>query len=465
MGIATLQSQIGQLEKDILDLSKKIYVEENKILDKEKQIGTVHRSINKSTSTSTLKSKSDQVIRYKKEILGLQTKINDYEKKKRGKQQDLIRKKEALRKQELSEQKREQKEISRIMRSSDEFTQKLRVTSYKTEEDLMGEINNKTDENMGEVFVSYSWDSKEHEAKVFDFVNHLRNNGFLANMDKGLSQQQTATNFLKMMYQAMHNHPKVIVILSEGYKTKADAFIGGVGTEYEWMIGDINDNPNKYILASFNGRDNNIIPAGFKGRDIVDLSESHNMTALYSKLMDHKPYVFSEVAKTKPKLPVHIAEPFAVKVVAPEEPISVEPFIKETGAGLFAKKYRSIDFTLKFEIVNTSGGTIEGINYTIKLPRELDLDHYHDADPDGFVNYERSFNKLYRSQKVQSEGFSIRVAHQNISRIMDSVIKVEVYTEQGPIIKEFPTIELIKVRPGGESYVEAVPLSPDLFIL
>ncbi len=342
----------------------------------------------------------------------------------------------------------------------------------KNNEDFKREANSieNDDSTNIEVFVSYSWDTEEHEKKVFDLVNHLRAEaGFYAQMDKALSQQETAINFVKMMYQSMHKFPKIIVILSEGYKRKADDFTGGVGTEYELMINDINDHPNKYILASFGGRDNNIIPTGFKGRDIVDLSDPSEMSRLYEKLMDHQRFVFADVAKTKPQLPVRVASPFVIPAKEEKDTrqaISITPLIKATGdASLSARKYRSINFSLKFEIVNTTTTTIEGFNYIVKLPRELDLDNYHDANADGFINYERSYNrKMFRGQKVETETFLLRVEHQNVRKIMESAIYLEVFTEDGPIEQKFSAIELIKIKPNGENYREAVPLSSDLFI-
>lgn len=319
------------------------------------------------------------------------------------------------------------------------------------------------------VFISYSWDTQEHEDKVFSFVNHLRAQaGFDAQMDKGLSQQETAIDFIKMMHQSMHKFPKIIVILSEGYKRKADDFTGGVGTEYQLMINDINDRPNKYILASFDGRGDNIIPMGFKGRDIVDLSKPAEMSRLYEKLMDHQPFVFADVAKTKPILPVQVASPFVIDKEAVDAPqsISITPFIKETGdASLLARKYRFINFSLKFEFVNTRATTIDGFNYIVKLPRELDLDNYYDANAEGFINHERSYNgKMFRGQKIVTDGFLLRVEHQNVRKIMESAIYLDLFTEDGPIEQKFPVIELIKIKPNGERYREAVSLSPDFFI-
>lgn len=473
MSLTTYYSQISKLEKELLDLDKKILVEHKKIMDRQAKINSVSRSITKNTAFSTIKSKQDQILRYKKEILNFQQKLNDYEKLKRTKKESLNKKMDALRKEEIALQKRQQS-LDRIQNSSLNFGKTLQLTSSlngtgEPQINFMEETNNDTANSTetNRVFISYSWDSKEHEDKVFDFSNYLRDNGFEADIDKKLGQQQTAINFVKMMHIAMHDYPKVIVILSEGYKERADSFKGGVGTEYELMINDINDNPNKYILASFSGRANEIIPSGFKGRDIVDLSDPEEITRLFEKLMGHERYVFAEVAKTKPVLPVRLARSFVVEeAVAAPDPIAVDPMIKATGdASFFAKQYKHIDFTLKFIFTNTTSSTLTGFSYNIKIPRELDLDHYHDADQDGFVNHERTFEgKIFKQQKVSTEGFLIKVAHQNIRKVIDSVIKVDVYTEHGPSQKEFPTVDLIRIKPGGEHHLEPVPLSPDLFI-
>lgn len=153
-----------------------------------------------------------------------------------------------------------------------------------------------------EVFISYSWDSKEHENNVGAFTNFLRKNGFDAQIDKKISQQETAPNFITMMHKAMAQHQKIIVVLSAGYKEKAEAFTGGVGEEYQILINDISQNPRKYILVSFEGRSSDIIPIGLKGRDIIDLSMPDETDKLFNKLMDQDEYIFSDVAPQKPVL-------------------------------------------------------------------------------------------------------------------------------------------------------------------
>jgi hypothetical protein len=471
MSITNYNSQIGRLEKEILDLEKKMYSEQKRVLDKEKQIATVNKSINKNASISMLKSKGDQILRYQKEILMLRSKIGDYERRKLKNSQDLRKKLEALKKEELAVQKRQQQALSRSLGnnpSRDLFTKRSENIAFEAEEHFMKEDDDHLELDATiSVFVSYSWDSKGHEKDVFNFVNYLRINGFNAEMDKGLSQRETSTNFLKMMYKAMHNYPKVIVVLSNGYKEKADSFTGGVGTEYELMINDINDNPNKYILASFFGREDTIIPAGLKGRDIVDLSDEEEKIRLFEKLMGHERYVFAEVAKKKPELPVRVADDFAVTKQIKNIPLDIFLIaytLKEGDISLSQGLFRAIDFTLKFGFTNQSEKTINGFNYNIRLPKELDLDNYYNADSDGFVHYEKSFdNKIFNNQRIHTDGFPIRITHQHVLRLIETEIKVEIFCDVGAVEKIFLVKDLIKIRPGNEHFKDAVPLSPELF--
>lgn len=102
-----------------------------------------------------------------------------------------------------------------------------------------------------DVFVTYSWESEEHNDKVLSFTDFLRSQGFSAENDKFHSQNETATDFNKMMHQAFTDYKKVIIVLSKGYIEKATKFKGGVGNEYSMIIKDIETSVNKYILVAF----------------------------------------------------------------------------------------------------------------------------------------------------------------------------------------------------------------------
>jgi SEFIR domain len=153
-----------------------------------------------------------------------------------------------------------------------------------------------------DVFVTYSWGDKAHEDQVLAFTNELRENGFNAEMDKLISQRQTATDFDKMMHKIMTDYKKVIIVLSEGYKQKAENFSKSVGKEYSYIIKTIDDEENKFVFVCFRTLSNDIVPHAIKGREVIDFSidKGDAFNNLFAKLKDENLIDFSEVAKEKP---------------------------------------------------------------------------------------------------------------------------------------------------------------------
>ncbi len=169
------------------------------------------------------------------------------------------------------------------------------------------------------VFISYSWNSAEYKEKVIAFVNFLRENGFEADMDIKFMQEETSIDFNRLMHKGILEYNKVIILLSENYKIKAEKFEGGVGKEYKFIINDIEKNSNKYILSSFEEINteiiNKICPADFLGREILDLvkDETENFERLFTKLTESKKYIFSEVASETPIIEKKKIEKFTLK--------------------------------------------------------------------------------------------------------------------------------------------------------
>jgi hypothetical protein len=325
----------------------------------------------------------------------------------------------------------------------------------------MSSISNPQEQ--GEVFISYSWDNKEHEGKVLSFTEHLLQNGFHAEIDKMISQRQTATNFTKMMFEAMQ-YDKVVVVLSEGYKKKADGFKGGVGQEFELLINDITRKPRKYIFVSFNGRSDEIIPFGLMGRDIIDLSDPEGLNQLYRKLMDQSEFVFSEVNPEKPKLePITIGE---FRPVKPEKLISIEvPLIKTGNTASFGGKYKSVEFTFTPRFKNISGKTIEGFAYEIVIKREMAPEHYDAPSENGYLNFNEAIQqKIYPNILHTGKVINIKIAAHVLQQILNSTITITAFTDSGHHSEVFKVEELFKLKPSGNPYGEAQLLNRDLFI-
>jgi hypothetical protein len=164
--------------------------------------------------------------------------------------------------------------------------------------------------NKNDVFISYSWDTQKHQDRVVSFCNFLRNKGYHAEIDKLINDKQTATNFDVMMHRGFTDYRKVIVVLSEGFKQKAESFQGGAGNEYTFLISDIDYNPTKYILVCLDPYTISMCPLKLKGRDVVDLSDKSNITRLFAKLNDEPITHFEDVAETRPVISPEQTESF-----------------------------------------------------------------------------------------------------------------------------------------------------------
>ena len=320
---------------------------------------------------------------------------------------------------------------------------------------------------MPEVFVSYCWESEMQNQKVIAFTNHLRENGFEAQLDRMLSQAETATNFIKMMHKAMSEHPKVIVVLSKGYKEKAETFKGGVGEEYSILLNDISGNPKKYILISFEEISDSIIPLGLKGRDIVDLSKPGEEKRLFLKLLDENEFEFSEVASEKPRI--------AKKVIPKYEPVVVNEvlcsidFVKlniSSGpASFFGGLYKSIDFHISFDFKNISTKVVEEFGFEFRINKYFDPEYYLKTVEGDNIIYSETFpDKVFPGQTKRTKVFDFKLRNDNVLRVLGTYIQINIFTDSGSIQKEFGVSQTIKIPPGVHGYGQLVPISQDLFL-
>lgn len=149
------------------------------------------------------------------------------------------------------------------------------------------------------IFVSYAFDNDEHQEKVISFVNMLRNQmGFDAQMDSLLKESYPDID--QMMTQGL-KMDKIIIVLSEEYKRKADDHVGGVWKEFKMIADDLEKNPQKYIFVSFNKyseeRKEKISPKRIGNRWVVDLEKGrrNNYNELIAFIKDEKEYPFSKV--------------------------------------------------------------------------------------------------------------------------------------------------------------------------
>lgn len=148
------------------------------------------------------------------------------------------------------------------------------------------------------IFVSYAWIDKEPDYEVLQFINTLRKLGYDAQCDVIAKGNKTAVNFNRLMAEKMYEAEKVIIILSQRYKKKADSFEGGVGIEYEYILEDIKYNDNKYILVCFKDYDVKYVPEFLRGREILQIDEMPD-EKLLRRLNNVADYQFSDVNANK----------------------------------------------------------------------------------------------------------------------------------------------------------------------
>lgn len=155
------------------------------------------------------------------------------------------------------------------------------------------------------VFISYSWDSIEHQEWVINLANKLRSSGVEANIDKFATQKSTV-NLNRMMIDNFRTNDYIIVVMSEKYAEKANENKGGVGFETTLLSNELNNKLDKIILIKRdNSDDDKVIPYMFKGIYYIDFSDNKDFETKFEELI-YKIYKqdFYEVCPLgeKPKL-------------------------------------------------------------------------------------------------------------------------------------------------------------------
>lgn len=156
--------------------------------------------------------------------------------------------------------------------------------------------------NIPTAFVSYSWDSPEHKNWVTGLVNSLRENGVDATIDVFETQRGTV-NLYKMMLQSIKDRDFIIIIMTQLYAEKADAFQGGVGYETSMLIPLIQDNLQKIIpIMKFKGDQEKAVPFYLKGVHYIDFSDDSHFDEKFKELLYrlHKVNIFEEAPLGSP---------------------------------------------------------------------------------------------------------------------------------------------------------------------
>jgi hypothetical protein len=124
------------------------------------------------------------------------------------------------------------------------------------------------------VFISYSWDTPEHEAWVLELASHLRVNGVDVILDKW-DLGPLGKPLPHFMENAVRKAKRVICVLTPNYKLKTDDLKGGVGYEYSIISSEIfaDVTTSKFIPLFKTGPKNQATPTALNGRKYIDITD------------------------------------------------------------------------------------------------------------------------------------------------------------------------------------------------
>ena len=149
------------------------------------------------------------------------------------------------------------------------------------------------------VFISYSWDDKEHEEWVLKLASDLRSKyGIDATLDKWeIGFGKLLPNFME---HAITDSERVICVMTPNYKKKTVELQGGVGVEYAVMSAEIQKNikTGKFIPLFRNGSIEDI-PTFLAGRDYIDMRDDSKYDEAIEELVRD---IFDKPKYKKPEL-------------------------------------------------------------------------------------------------------------------------------------------------------------------
>lgn len=119
------------------------------------------------------------------------------------------------------------------------------------------------------IFISYSWESEEHKKLVNDLGEKLENDGLEVTIDQW--DVRPGDELALYMERAIKESDYVLIICSEGYKTKADNRIGGSGYEAKIITSNIlaNQHIKKFIPIYVGGKWDKVAPEFIDRKSVV----------------------------------------------------------------------------------------------------------------------------------------------------------------------------------------------------
>jgi len=165
LSISSRQNEVARHQKSLADLQKKLADESKKEATKTDEINRIERSITKSTSISTLRSKQQQITRAMSAIADIQKKKADISKKIADANTKLHKAQEDLRKEEEKERKKIQ--VAEKNREREQLSHQRSITQeLRSQYSLKSNaVPNSPRIVKYDVFVSHASEDKEEFVK------------------------------------------------------------------------------------------------------------------------------------------------------------------------------------------------------------------------------------------------------------------------------------------------------------
>jgi hypothetical protein len=150
-------------------------------------------------------------------------------------------------------------------------------------------------------FISYSWDSKEHQDWVLKLADSLMEEyGVEVILDQ--NELQAGKDLMYFMESSMERASKVLLILTPNYKLKAEGRAGGAGFEYSMIsqgLFEVQSNNNKFIPVLRSGSLSSSSPNYVKSKIYHDMKNDNEYEISLYKLAQ---IIYDEPPRVKPKL-------------------------------------------------------------------------------------------------------------------------------------------------------------------
>lgn len=155
-------------------------------------------------------------------------------------------------------------------------------------------------EEAATVFISYSWDSKEHKKWVLDLANKLVKEGVNVILDRyELRPGKSLPHFVET---SIKNADRILIVFTRNYKLKAEKRAGGVGYEYSIMNSELYKNQinnDRIIPILREGKSTDSIPEFMQQYIHIDMRNDENYGNSYTDLLRE---IYDEPEIVKPKI-------------------------------------------------------------------------------------------------------------------------------------------------------------------